>query len=405
MVKQLFILVGASALIWSCSKEELTATDVFISTPEVTEEPVTSSEEEPEEISEADTTSTFAKTMNWVVNAQVSNGLIESAEGTNFVSLYDNALTTLVFIQEGQLEKAEKVLDFFQARIASELKANTGGFYQFRDATGNNGSRTWMGDNAWLLIAVNHYHAASGNQKYSELAHELELWLRSLQEEDGSLKGGYNEDGSAIPKVSEGIITAFNAVPGYDGFHQNILRYLKNQRWVADEATIVAWPENPAYNYALDLHALSYGTFEGFPEYILTQAERYNTTQIATVSGIEVNGYCFDEDKDVIWLEGTAQMAVAYQSANNNSKAAMLINEIEKTSITSATNELSIGIPYTTNFGTNFGSNDLWDHADLTPAISSTAWYLFAKSGFNPLAMGKQKNIPSADQFWLDIQP
>lgn len=402
MVKQFILLVGASALIWSCSKDELTENTSFISEPEIIEAPTTTSEE-PVEITEENSTSTYDKTMNWVANAQVHSGLIESAEGTNFVSLYDNALTTLLFIQEGQLEKAEMVLDFFQARIASELKANTGGFYQFRDTAGNNGSRTWMGDNAWLLIAVNHYHAASGNQKYNDLAEELELWLRSLQEEDGSLKGGFNEDGSEIPKVSEGIITAFNAVPGYDAFHQNILSYLKNQRWVAAEATIVAWPENPAYNYALDLHALSYGTFEGFPEHILTQAERYHTTQTATVSGQEVNGYCFDEDKDVIWLEGTAQLAVAYQTAHNSSKADALIQEIEKTAITSAANELSIGIPYTTNFGTNFGSNDLWDHADLTPAISSTAWYLFAKSGFNPLAMGKQKNIPAADQFWVNL--
>ncbi len=403
MVKQILFLVGASTLIWSCSKDEIIDTEAYIPEPEIIEESTSESPKE-EVASNEEIATTLNKTINWVSNAQMANGLLESAENTNFVSLYDNALATLIFVQQGKLGKAEQILDFFKGRIQSELKANSGGFYQFRDANGENGSRTWMGDNAWLLIAINHYHKASGNQKYDYLAEEIENWLRSLQDTDGGLKGGWNEDGSEIPKVSEGIITAFNAVSGYDDFHKNVLTYLKDQRWIADESTIVAWPENPAYNYALDLHALSYGSFVGFPEKVLTQTERYTTTQTATVSGKQVHGYCFDEDKDVIWLEGTAQMAVAYQTSGNSTKANQLMLEIEKTIIASTTLENAVGIPYTTNFGTNFGSNDLWDHVDLTPAISSTAWYFFAKTGFNPLALGKQKNVPAADQFWIEIQ-
>ncbi|NND78533.1 MAG: hypothetical protein HKN53_01395, partial [Maribacter sp.] len=48
-----------------------------------------------------------------------------------------------------------------------------------------------------------------------------------------------------------------------------------------------------------------------------------------------------------------------------------------------------------------YGSDQLWHHADLTPTLSSTAWYIFAKTGVNPLALGQDKEIPSLDSFWI----
>ena len=333
---------------------------------------------------------------------QQNNGLLESSENSDFVSLYDNALAVLVFTTKGRFDKAERILDFFSERIEMEFKTGTGGFYQFRNADGKNGSRRWLGDNAWLLIAVNNYHKAAGNQRYRELSSELEDWIRSLQDQSGGLYGGYNEDGTQIHKITEGILTAYNAVSGYDEFHRNILRYLKENRWVEEENLLVAWPENAKYNYALDLHALSYTILDGFPEKGLQDTSRYQNTQMATVSGEEVTGFCFDEDKDVVWLEGTAQMAVAYQHAGNIPKADKLILETEKTMISSTVLGEAKGIPYATNHGTSYGNTPLWDHADITPALSSTAWYLFAKMAFNPFYIGQLKNIPEEDKFWLE---
>jgi hypothetical protein len=396
MVKKYFLSILISLFLLSCSEDELVENFSIETSTEISEELDNNPIDKKEEVILSNT----SKTANWISNSQGTNGLLESAEDTNFVSLYDNTLAALVFIQEGKLDQAEHIFDFFQGKIQTELTSGSGGFYQFRDKNGENGSSTWMGDNAWLLIAINHYHEASGNIKYKYLANELENWLRSLQDQDGGLRGGFREDGREIPKISEGIITAFNAVSGYDDFHKNILRFLSQNRWDVENSTIVAWPENERYNFALDLHGLGYGILEDFPSSTLTETERYMNSQISTVSGNEVSGYCFDEDKDVIWLEGTAQMAVAYNLAGNTSKANSILAEIEKTFISSTTKN-SIGIPYTTNHGTNYGSNYLWDHADLTPALSSSAWYLFAKMGFNPLSLGKQKNIPDEDKFWM----
>jgi len=398
MVKKLLpqVLLAITLTIVSCSKDPVE--EVLHERNTVVDPIRPSAETEPadpiESISEAD------KPGNWIDQMQESNGLLRSSEYHDFVSLYDNALSAIWFTSKGELSKTKKILDFFDGKVQSELLSGSGGFYQFRNSNGENGSRTWMGDNAWLLIAINQYHEVSGNQKYQHMADALENWLRSLQDEDGGLWGGINEDGSQIPKVTEGMITAFNAVKGYDNFHKNILTFIKLNRWNADGEHLLAWPENPKYENALDMHSLGFMIFEDFPQATLDTSEMFLNTQELTLSGEMVTGYCFDTDKDVVWLEGTAQMAIAFQVGGHVSNSNQLLTDLEKTFISSTTLTEAKGIPYTTNFGTTYGSNLLWDHADLTPALSSTIWYLFAKTGFSPLEIGRSKNVPVEDKFW-----
>jgi len=354
----------------------------------------------PQNNSEDNSESEVLQISNWINNMQLPNGLLTSSEKTDNVSLYDNSLAALAFLAEGEIKQAEGVFDYFNERIDSEFAQNNGGFYQLRNSDGSNGVRTWMGDNAWLLIALNNYQDITGNNKYNALILELENWLRSLQDEDGGLWGGFNEDGTQIHKVTEGIIMAFNAVKGYDNFHKGILNYLKQERWNTNEKLLVAWPENEIYYYAMDLHSLGYLIFENFPEDALIKAERYKNTQIASFNGEVISGYCFDEDKDVIWLEGTAQMALAYKEANMTYEANSAIQQLKKAQMKNSAWESSMGIPYATNVGTSYGSSLLWEDAASTPAISSSIWYLFNELYFNPLALGKQKNIPAEDMFW-----
>ena len=336
----------------------------------------------------------------WIDHMQLANGLLTSSEKTDYVSLYDNALAALAFMAEGEIEKAEGVFDYFNERIDSEFILNNGGFYQLRNSDGSNGRRTWMGDNAWLLIALNNYHEITGNTKYTELTGLLENWIRSLQDEDGGLWGGINEDGTQIHKVTEGIIMAFNAVEGYDDFHKGILNFLKQERWDLNDQLLVAWPENETHYYAMDLHSLGYLIFENFSEEVLFKAERYKNTQVASFNGEVISGYCFDEDKDVIWLEGTAQMALAFKKANMVNEANSTLQQLQKAQMKNSTQENSTGIPYATNAGTSYGSSLLWEDAPNTPAISSSIWYLFSVLSFNPLDLGRQKNIPAEDMFW-----
>jgi len=257
-----------------------------------------------------------------------------------------------------------------------------------------------MGDNARLLIALNNYHQITGNHKYNELTVLLENWIRSLQDEDGGLWDGFNEDGTQIHKVTEGIIMAFNAVKGYDDFHKGILNYLKQERWNITDGLLVACPENETHYYAMDLHSLGYLIFENFPEDVLFKADRYKNTQVASFNGEVITGYCFDEDKDVIWLEGTAQMALAFKQANMANEANEFIGQLQKAQMNNSAQENLPGIPYVTNAGNSYGFSLLWEDAPSTPALSSSIWYLFNMLSFNPLDIGKQKNIPNEDKFW-----
>ncbi len=394
--KALILLLNI-VLFLSCMKDET----IVLSVSSIEEPIVTNTPPLPEEKEEVKPKTDLSKAAHWIVKMQSANGLLESSENTNFVSLYDNALAALVFMQLNEMDAAEKILDYFNGQVNNELLSTDGGFYQFRDSNGENGNRTWMGDNAWLLIALNKYHSVTGNEKYKTMALGIEQWLRGLQDTDGGLWGGKNEDGTVIPKVTEGIITAFKAVQGYDDFHKNILTFLKENRWDSTQEILLAWPENPAYNHALDLHSLGGLIFEDYSPQNLFQADRFYTTQTSTVNGLEISGYCFDEDKDVVWLEGTAQMAVAHKISGNDFIANELIVELEKSFMNSPSISDSKGIPYTSNHGTSYGSNLLWDHADLTPALSATAWYIFAKTGVNPLAIGEQKEIPILESFWI----
>ena len=341
------------------------------------------------------------KVRNWFANLQLDNGLLESAENSNIVSLYDNALAALVYMTNEEFVRAEKIFDFFNGRIDSELMLGVGGFSQFRDREGVPGNHRWMGDNAWLLIALNNYHELTGSDKYGRLAEEIESWLRSLQDVDGGLWGGYYPDNSRIHKITEGNVDAFNAIPHYDSFHSELLGYLDKYRWDKTEELLIAWPGNAQYLFAMDLHPWGYCIFEDFPESVLPEAERYITTKSATITGQSINGYCFDIDLDVVWLEGTGEMVIAFQKAGLTNEANYYLGELEKMILDSKLFPDSAGIPYTTNFGTHYGGSPLWDGVDTNQAISSSAWYIFGMAKFNPFEVGYVKNIPLNDKFWI----
>jgi len=322
-----FILI-LSILFSSCQKDEVVTTDDIV---EVLDETI----DDMPNNTVSDELTTTAPHLTWIYSMQGASGLLESAENTDFVSLYDNALAAILFIEQDHPTKAEKIFDFYNSKKETELLAN-GGFYQSRNSNGEGGERIWMGDNAWLLIALHHYEAKYQSDKYKNLALALSNWLRSMQNEDGSISGGVNSNGSLIPKVTEGILMAFNAVNGYDDFHRGILKFLKTHRWDNNLGILVSWPENPKYTYALDLHPLSHGILTDMQDDVLLQANKYLNNQKFTFTGEEINGYCFDEDKDVIWLEGTAQMAVAFNTIERFDKADALLTTLEKTFLNSS---------------------------------------------------------------------
>lgn len=215
------------------------------------------------------------QTFNWFKNIQLTNGLLESAENSNSVSLYDNALSAMVFVWFDEYERAEKVFDFFTRKIQSEFSGFPGGFAQFRDRHGNiTWDNRWIGDNAWLLMALNNYKKVTGSNNYDILSSELETWIRNRQDEkDGGVWGGFNDKRETIGKVTEANIDVFNAIEGFDNFHSGILKFLKNNRWDESSSSLIAGTDLGDYNFAMDIHPWSYCSFEGFPSQTLNEAD------------------------------------------------------------------------------------------------------------------------------------
>ena len=130
--------------------------------------------------------------------------------------------------------------------------------------------------------------------------------------------------------------------------------------------------------------------------------DRYANTQRATVNGALITGFAPDIDKDIVWLEGTGQMVVAYQKAADSYKSTAYLAEMKKLLISSTLYPNSVGLPYASNLGTTYGSSQLWKGADTNICISSSAWYLFGLLNFDPMAVGYSRGTPDVDKFWKD---
>jgi hypothetical protein len=335
----------------------------------------------------------------WFVRMQLPNGLLTSSEGNHKVSLYDNALAALVFTAHGDYARAERIFNFFNKRIDSELLSGTGGFASLRQRSGKPIGGRWLGDNAWLLIALNNYSAKVKSKKYDRLKVEMESWIRSLQDDDGGLWQGY-EDNVPVRKVTENMIDAFNAVTGYDEFHGKMLRYLKANRWDNERRLLISWPGH-AYELALDNITWGYCALEDFPVESLNNLTVFRTIKQSSLTEAMITGFCFDVDLDNVWYEGTGQAVVALQKAGDYQQANFYLMEIEKGMVNSKQFATPKGIPFVSNHGTGYGEDLLWDNAATMPHVSSAAWYLFGLWNFDPLSIGYYKNIPAADKFWL----
>jgi hypothetical protein len=94
-------------------------------------------------------------------------------------------------------------------------------------------------------------------------------------------------------------------------------------------------------------------------------------------------GYDFNEDKDGVWFEGTAQVALAYKQAGNMEKYRKILaflnqHAAPEGSITAADRD---GV--TTGFMVS-GTDIPWKYGKRTH-VGATAWLAFAQMGKNPL--------------------
>ena len=326
---------------------------------------------------------------------QNTQGLLPTIPYGNLVSTYDQALAAIAFILADEIQCAERIFDYFESIRVTELENGPGGFFQFRSPLGVPSGRRWMGDNAWLLIALKNHPQSD---KYTALIASLEYWLMGLNDTvDNGLWGGFEPNGDTIHKITEGNIDAFAALEGYTSIHQSILKHLEAEKWDDADGNFVAWPTNPPYKFALDCNTWGYCAFPNFNDAARSSISRYEVNVTSTETGEQIDGYCFDEDQDVLWFEGTGQVSVMHWVAGDRVEAEAVLGELRKGWLTGPVGK---GLPYTANQGTTYGAGNLWTTANTEPCVSSTAWYLMASFRHNALFLGRNKQVPVEDQFW-----
>jgi hypothetical protein len=135
------------------------------------------------------------------------------------------------------------------------------------------------------------------------------------------------------------------------------------------------------------------------------------TKKMYKVKGVEIEGFDFGStyekshypDKDSVWLEGTAQMVLAFDRAGRKDESAHFLSELDKALTASSVHKNTAALPYATNEGTTaYGS---WVMQDRPLCISSTCWYIFAKENFNPFSMGQNEVEANNLVDGLDYKP
>ena len=317
----------------------------------------------------------------WLLHQQQEHGILGNQEDDNFAGLYPNALAAICFIHEGDTARAERIFAFYESHRQREFSADTpGGFPQFANAATGELDRTadrWIGDNAWLLIALNYHRHATGNDAYPALRDALEGWLLSLQDDNGAVRAGFNKAGPMDHYSTEGNLDCYAALIDHPQARESVRKWLVSEMYVQDGqyfmmGSTVSEPAMDTCAWAISALGPQWGN-------TLANAEQtFLVTDTSDANGQPVRGFGDLLGKNRVWLEGTGEMAVAYRVVGDDDKAVQLLEELDKAAVQVDGDPDLVGIPCST-------SDPAWTGASTLPFVPSNAWYLLGAWGFNPM--------------------
>lgn len=338
----------------------------------------------------ADPGSVPDRAYTWLKNHQDENktGIVGNQEGDNFAGLYTNALAAICFLHQGDVDRAERIFDFYARHFEREFAPGgdtPGGFPQFADAgTGELRRDTdrWVGDNAWLLIALNHHHRKTGKSDYAAMREGVARWLISLQDAEGGIAAGFNKNGPIGHHSTEGNLDCYAALIDYPKERASVKHWLDTKMWVAADRRFKTG--STVEDSALDTCSWALGALGKQYAVTFDYAEKtWSRTDTTDATKATVSGFGDKHGSTRIWLEGTGEMVVAYQVAGREKDAARYLAELEKAMIASPKWPDLVGLPCHT-------SDQPWEGGTRLIFVPSQTWYLLASWGFNPMAEPKE---------------
>lgn len=357
---------------------------------------------------------------SWIKNRQdLMTGLILSYEGDQSLKkisfTYDQALAVIVFVISNDNVRAEKILDFYLRKV--ERGENIfNAYYTQGDAAEY---IVHSGPCAWLGIAVLDYYKQTKNKRYLPIAEKIADFLLTMMDSEGGIKGGPDVDWYA----TEHNLDAY-------AFFQSFYELTGNSKYLSASQKIKKWISDYAYTtygppvkrgkgdstIATDTYAWSITAFgpktlfdlKMNPDRILEFAVENCETQVRfkrKEGEVTVNGFDFAKFRNsprggVISCEWTAQMILSFEIMANYyktkdiakykdylKKSVFYSNELQKMLITSAS---KIGredpcLPYASSASVDTGHGWRTPSGDYTGSLSSSAYFIIAYLGYNPL--------------------
>jgi hypothetical protein len=351
----------------------------------------------------------------------------------NTAFTYDNALAALAFLAHGSPDSVRRARLIGDAFIYASRHDRTFTDRRLRDAyaagdialppgwTPNGKARTVpipgffdedrqtffeveqagmsTGNNAWALLALLALHRETGEPRYLAAAVRIGHFIQNFKAGNGTYLGfrGGIDDPEAVPKErlwastehNLDVFAAFSTLAQQNGAPSwlegaNHARQFVEAMWHRGRRCILTGTLDPSHRnenagqLPVDVQAWS---VLALPE-ILTRhpgllacAERNHRTKDQGFTGFD-----FNEDRDGVWFEGTAHMAVAYALAGRETEAELLRAVLRRAQSIHPFGD-GKGIAATAHDGLSSGFGFRFFRR---LHVGATAWNVFAQLRFNP---------------------
>lgn len=342
------------------------------------------------------------KVLNGLLQKQAASGLVRSYDTLPRAVTYDQALAAMAFTFNQHYTEAQNIFNVYLAKF------NAGGFAGFHEEYDVVSPGTIIdadrisGPNAWMLLALMHYRNVRGSgatTQYEAMIDGLAAWLLGLQDTgDGAVRYGFAAGIHPNEKSTEHNFDCISAFKVYAEMRNNntyrtaatnIANWLQTQMYVPAQNRFNVGEYGatglPNTDRALDAYSWAPLATASYANVLNTAIVDLSTRQICALTGNLVEGFDFSGsigqpvDKDAVWIEGTAQMSMAFYATGNSALGDFYANELDKAIVN--VSPTTQGLPYATNAGTAYG----FTMDPNNSSASSAAWYLFMKQKFNPL--------------------
>jgi len=257
-----------------------------------------------------------------------------------------------------------------------------------------------VGNNAWVGIALLALHARTGEGSYLQAALNIGQFIRNFRNTTGTyqgFQGGLDNPEDPSPVLRPWASSEHN-LDCY-AFFKSLAAATSDSTWQDDALHAQAFVEamfdsskglylagtaDPGNRNAavgqLPVDVQAWSTL-ALPDALQNHPALFQTVENSHATVADgVAGFDFNDDKDVVWFEGTAQMAAAYQFHHGDKRAATLRRTLQLSQLRPPFGDgLGIAAASHDAASTGFGFKLF-----RRPHVGATCWLLFSMLRFNP---------------------